>query len=474
MTKKKALSVFTLTMICFAATGNIANIPLTALYGFSSLFYFLFSALFFFIPLALISAELATSWPQHGGVYLWTKKAFGGSWGFLAIWLQWVQNLAWFPTMLTFIAATFGFIFSPDLANDKIYIFTVFVIVFWTITFLNFLGIKTSGRISTFCITLGTILPGLIIVALGITWWAKGNPNQITFSADAFFPNLKSMSQLALLASLVITTSGMEMPAVHAKDVTNPQKSYPKAILFATILIFSIFSLGALSIASIIPQDKISLGSGAIQGFARFLTEFNLSWGIPILAGMMSLGALGMLNTWTLGPARGLLATAQEGELPSFFRKVNKQDMPVAILLLQAIITTILGSVILFEPTINQAYFILYDLTAILYLLMYLLMFTAFIYLRYKYPKQKRPFKVPFGNFGLWAIGGIGTLCVIFLIIVGFFPSQQIGTSNIFFYELFLIGGVLILAVLPLCFHYLYHDKWHAKWKKEKQKKIKF
>jgi len=297
MRKKKPLTVFILAMICFAATGNIANIPLIALYGVSSIFYFAISALIFFIPLALISAELATSFPKAGGVYLWVREAFGSSFGFLAIWLQWIQNVVWFPTMLIFIASTFGYIISPDLVNNKIYIFSIFIITFWGITFLNFLGIKTSGLFSTICIVLGTILPGIVIVILGIIWFLKGFPREIAFTFDNFFPNLRSMSQLALLASFVITTSGMEMPAVHAKDVDNPRKNYPKAILIATILIFGIFSLGALSVAMIIPEAKISLGAGAISGFSHFFKAYNLSWAVPIFAFLMTFGALGMLNT---------------------------------------------------------------------------------------------------------------------------------------------------------------------------------
>ncbi|KPK33678.1 MAG: hypothetical protein AMS24_00415 [Chlamydiae bacterium SM23_39] len=460
MKNKKPLTVFLLAMICFAATGNIANIPLTALYGFSGLFYFAFSAIFFFIPLALVSAELATGWPQSGGIYLWVKKAFGSSFGFIAIWLQWVQNLAWFPTMLIFIASTFGFIIFPELASNKIYIFSVFIIVFWSITLLNFFGVKTSGLFSTICITLGTIFPGIFIVILGIIWMIKGYPKQIVFSFDSLVPSVKSFSQLALLASFVITTSGMEMPAVHAKDVQNPRKNYPKAILIATILIFSIFSIGSISLAVVIPKSQISLGSGTISAFSYFLKAYHLNWIIPILGILMTFGALGMLNTWTLGPARGLLTTAQEGELPAIFRKVNKKNMPVSILLMQALISTLLGLVILFEPTINQSYFLLYDLTALLYLLMYLLLFASFIRLRFKYADHPRPFKVPFKSFGMWLIGGIALSGVLFCLLMGFFPPEQIEPENIIFYEVFLIGGIVIFAIIPFVIHRFFHKKW--------------
>ena len=126
--------------------------------------------------------------------------------------------------------------------------------------------------------------------------------------------------------------------------------------------------------------------------------------------------------------------------------------------------------VILFLPTINESYFILYDLTSILYLLMYILLFAAFIRLRFKEKNRHRPYSVPFGNIGVWLFGGTGFLCVCFLLVMAFFPSTEVKISSVAFYEFFLFLGVFFLAVVPFIWHKVRHKKWHADWVEEKNR----
>ena len=116
------LTVFSLVMITVGSVDSIRNLPATALFGSSLIFFFLFAALFFLIPSALVSAELSAAWPEQGGIYVWVKKAFGQQIGFLTIWFQWIENVVWYPTILSFTAGTLGYLISPNLANDKIFL----------------------------------------------------------------------------------------------------------------------------------------------------------------------------------------------------------------------------------------------------------------------------------------------------------------------------------------------------------------
>ena len=83
------LSVFTMTMLTVAAVLSLRNLPSQAEYGYSIIFYITAAAICFFVPSALVSAELASAYPEDGGVYLWVKQAFGPRWGFVAIFMQW-------------------------------------------------------------------------------------------------------------------------------------------------------------------------------------------------------------------------------------------------------------------------------------------------------------------------------------------------------------------------------------------------
>jgi glutamate:GABA antiporter len=445
----RILNVFTLGMINVAAVCGIRNLPVMAEYGFSSFFFILLAAVSFFIPASLVSAELATGWPKAGGVFAWVKEAFGHRTGFLAIWLQWIENAIYYPALLSFIAATLAYIFNPDLANNKIYTLSVVLIVFWGTTFINLFGMRTSGWVSTLCVICGTLLPGMVIMGLGIEWFFSGKPLQISFDWAHFIPNLSSPDQLVFFTGIIVALLGMEMSAVHALNVKNPQKDYPKAIFLSAVIILAFYILGSLAIAIVIPQAQINLVAGSLQAFSYFVNAYGIGWLVPVMAALILIGAIGLLSTWTVGPPRGLLAAAQSGDLPPLFRRVNRHEMPVSLMIFQAFLVTSLSVLFLFMPSVNSAFWILTVLLAQLYLIMYILMFAAAIKLRYKKPDAPRPYKIPCGKAGIWIVAGIGILGSLFTIIMGFFPPAQIPTGNAAFYISFLVIGIVVLCFAP-------------------------
>ena len=141
---KKTLGVFSLVMINVIAVDSLRSLPFSAEYGVSLIFYYILAAAAFFIPTALVSAELATGWPNKGGVYIWVREAFGDRWGFLVIWLQWIYNVVWYPTILSFVAGTLAYLINPHLADSKTYMLSVILITFWGATLLNMFGMKLS------------------------------------------------------------------------------------------------------------------------------------------------------------------------------------------------------------------------------------------------------------------------------------------------------------------------------------------
>lgn len=457
----RALGVFTLAMINVAAICSIKNWPLTASYGFSSVFFYLFAGLLFFVPVSLVAAELATGWPERGGVFVWVKEALGHKWGFLAIWLLWIENVIWYPTILSFIAATIAFSFNPALAESTSYMFAVIFVAFWGATFLNMRGMKASGLISSIGAVAGTIIPGILIIALGFIWFFSGKPSHIEMNWGSFIPNLSSVQQIVFLAGVVLGFAGMEMSAIHAKDTINPQKSYPRAILLSALLIVGLSVLGTLAIAIVIPQNKISLVAGSMEAIRIFLNNYHLSGLVPVVAFLVALGALGQMSTWLVGPSRGLLAAAQNGELPPFLHKENKHAMPVNLLIVQGIIVSFLALLFLFMPNINSSFWILLALMTQLYLVMYFLMFISAIVLRYKKPHVKRAYKIPFGNVGIWVVCGVGFTMALATMVIGFFPPEQLETGSLAFYESFLIVGTVLFCLIPFFILRFKKNSWN-------------
>jgi len=449
-----------LTMINVATIGSVKNWPLTAEYGFSSVFFFLLATLIFFIPTALVSAELATGWPKVGGVFAWVKEAFGHRTGFLAAWLLWVQTIVWYPTALSFIAAAIAYIFNPELALNNWFTFSIILLVFWSTTLVNLRGMRTSGWISSMGMILGTFLPGIFIIVLGAIWYFSGAPSQIDFTRKAFFPNLTSISQMVLFAGVLISLAGIEMSAVHARDVVNPRKNYPKAILYSLLIILGLSIPGVLAIALVIPQSEISLLAGSLQAISIFLGAYNLKAFTPLLAFLIALGTIASVSTWVVGPTKGLLAAAEAGDLPPRFRKLNENGMPKPLLLFQATVVTFLGLIFVLFPTLNEAYWMLMALVTELYLIMYLLMFGAAIKLRYKRPTTERPYKIPGGNAGMWIICLVGILACIYTMVIGFFPPDHIPVQSRSTYISLMAAGVLLFSLGPTLILLFQKPEW--------------
>lgn len=457
------LTVFLLAMMNVAIVLSLRGLPLMAKEGFSLVFYLLFALIIFLIPTALVSAELATAWEEEGGVFRWVTEAFGEKTGFTAIWLQWSQNIFWYPTVLAFAAGALAYLFEmPELAENPLYNIGVILVIYWGSTFINLRGMGAAGWLSSSGVLLGTILPGVLIIVLGLIWWGMGKPLQFATSGNNFIPNFSNFSNLTLLAGIILLFAGMEVNAVHVKEVKNPRRSFPLAILLSVVIIFGVFFLGSLAVAAVIPAEDISLTAGIMQAFGQLLDGFGIRWLLPILGLFIAYGAVGGVAAWIVGPSKGMFATSKLGLLPPVLSHANKRGVPSHILIVQGIVISIISLTYLVTPTVSSAFFLLTDLTVMLYLIMYLLLFAAAIRLRYKDPNRKRPYKIPGGNFGMWCVAGIGMLGSLFAIFVGFFPPVQL-PFKLEFYVGFLGSGVILALILPQIIYGMRKPSWKRK-----------
>jgi len=457
---RRSINVFVLSMLSMAVVISLRNLPLTAEYGLSLIFFYCFAALFFMLPYAFVSAELASAWPKAGGVYVWVKEALGERWGFFAIWMQWFHNMTWYPAMLAFVAAGFAYAFEPSLIHNKFYLISVVLGGFWGITFLNFFGIKTSSWLSTYCVVVGVIIPGALLISLGSIWVFRGMPISIQISRAHLLPDFSSWSNLVFLSGIFLSLSGLEANANLAREVKHPQKSYPRAIFIAAAITLTILILGSLCIAFVIPRKEISLVAGLFDAFNSFFKIYNLGWLVPYIAVVTVIGALGELNAWAIAGVKGLFVTTEHGSLPPIFHKLNRQFVPVNLLLFQAIIVTFASVIILLMPNINIAYWILSALSSQMYLLMYILLLISGIVLRYRKPNVVRPYRLPFKNVMMWICSIVGTITCIFAISVSLYPPHALGEVNFLVYETCLAGGLIISILIPLTIHYFRKPHW--------------
>jgi putative glutamate/gamma-aminobutyrate antiporter len=467
---RRVLSVFVLAMLNVSIMASLRNLPLVAEFGLSAVFFFFLVAIFFLVPCALISAELATGWPKSGGIYIWVREGLGDRWGFMAIWMQWVHNVAWYPVIMSFTAVTLAFVISPGLAEHKWFVLSVILIGFWGMTLLNYLGIKTSGWFSTIGVIVGTILPGLFIIVLGLYWITGGNPVQTELSWNALIPSFSNLGNLVFLAGLFLAFAGLEVSAAYASDVQNPQKNYPRAIILGAVITFAIFMLGSLAIAFVIPKDEISIVAGLMEAFRTFFEHYHLTWILPVMAILLVIGAIAEVNSWIIGPVRGLYATSIHGNLPPYFQKLNRHDVPTRLLLFQAILMSITSLVFLYMPQIESGFWILTALSAQSYLIMYILMFVAALTLRYTKPKVPRAYRVPFKSRGIWIFCIMGILSSCFAIVLCFVPPSNLQIGSTVSYVSLLLIGLFVMCAIPHVIHFSRKPHWAIKIDTKKKK----
>lgn len=449
VTPKKVLSVFSLVMINVIAVDSLRTIPMGAKFGFALIFYYFFAALFFFIPTAFVTAELATSWPQRGGLYIWVREAFGVRLGLLVIWLQWIYNIVWFPAILSFVTGTLAFIIEPALVENKYFMLSVILLFFWGATFINFFGMRASSLVSTLGSLFGTLFPMLLIIFLGGLWIWRGQPTQIYFNVDALIPDSYALKEVVYLTAIVYGLVGLEMSSVHAGEVFHPERDYPKALLISVLIILLSLVLTSLAVAVVIPKTELNLVVGLIQAFSVFFDDFGLQAWVKWIAVAMILGGLASVATWIIGPTKGLLVASEDGLLPKIFEHTNEKAVPTTILIWQAIIVTLLCTVFLVIPTVSGAYWFLTALAAQLSLIMYAIMFVSAIRLRYCHVDHVRPFRIPGKNYGIWMIAGSGCILSLVVVGIGFMPPSDINVGNIYLYDTFLVLGIVIFCLPP-------------------------
>lgn len=255
----------------------------------------------------------------------------------------------------------------------------------------------------------GTVIPGILIIALGIWWVLAGHSTHIQFTWQALIPEFQ-LETMVLFSGILLSLVGVEVAAYHIREAKKPQRDYPRALALASLFILLISILGTLSIAIVVPQKEISLLSGLIQAFTVFFQAFNLSWAVPVLAFLALVGSLAGVNTWIVGPAKGLLITAQDGYLPPVLARINAKGVPVGMLLFQAMVGTILSFVFLWMDSHSAAYWILTALSAQFAVVEYGFVFASAVRLRYLKPEKERAYQVPgktwhMGSFWYWHFG---------------------------------------------------------------------
>lgn len=433
------LNILGLVALAVISVDSIRNLPVNAQYGLPVVTFYVIAGLTFFFPLQSAASELAVKFPVTGGSYLWIQAAFGPRFGILSIWLQWVYNMIWYPLIFTFMSSTLGSMINSDLEKNNWFILVGSLVFFWSVSAIAFRGVEAQGVFSVFCTIVGTLLPMAFMIILASFWLLDGRQPAIELSFAGLLPNNGTMQNLAYFNNILFSLLGIEVVAMHAKDVINPETAYPKALRIAGIIIITSLTFSSLALCIIVSPAELSLISGMMEAFSAFFKAYNMSWATYFIGVAIIVGSLGVASSWIISLARGLHVAFTDSNSFAPLLKLNRYGMPYVILFGQGLIYSCLVMIFALFPSVNSSYWLLSTMTGQFSLFYYCILFTAVMKLR----KQNGALN--------WksAIGPCFAIMTCLVgIIVGYLPPDTVEKKDYFLFELLLVGGEL-LFLLP-------------------------
>ena len=464
--KIAVISMMAFAIMNFTTLVSLRGLPSMAEYGLTSIFYFVFAAIVFLIPTSLVAAELAATFPKQGGVFRWVSEAFGPRWGFAALYYQWQAIVIWFPTVLIYGSVALAYIWWPEsfdkaLAANKLYTIAVVLAVYWFVTLFTFRGVGASARLSSLGGLCGTMIPGAILIILAGIYVAMGKPIHLPLHTG-LLPDFSKFQNMVLAAGVFLYYAGMEIQAVHIKNLPNATRNYPLSVLIAAVMVVVIFILGTLAVGVVIPQKDINLNQSLLIAYRDLWGALSMPWLGNVMALMLVAGVLGQASALVGGISTGLFTVGKAGYLPRVLQKANAHAMPVRILVLQGALISLLCIVFAVVPSVQSTYQLLSQMATIIYLVMYLIMFVAAIRLRYTQPHKARPFRIPGGNFGMWAVGAVGLVGALLAMTLSSIPPKQISTGSPAVYVGLLLGGAVVFVAIPFILFAFHKPNWKA------------
>lgn len=433
-----------LAVLTVASVGSLGSAPALAVFGLASVFLYVLPALVFLLPISLVSAELSSGWP--GGVYNWVREGISPPMGLLAVWCEFAQTIFFYPALLAQVAGTLAYVFDPRLAGNGVYNAVVIIVLFWAGVLVSSRGMALVADFSSSGTLIGTFIPTVIIVGLGIAYLVQGKHSAAPMTSGHLLPAWHGLASIVLVVSSFFTYAGVEVNAVHVDELRNPGRDYPRSIYLAVALVLVIFISSTLAISWVVPSHQISLTVGVMQAFNRLLTHFGVTWAVPLIAIALAVGALAGMWTWLDGPSEGLLRIGREqGFLPPYFQRVSRKGIEVRILAAQGAVITVIALLYAFIPIVSHAYWIFVAMATQVYLIMYVLMFVAAIRLRRLQPDRARGYRAP--ALGLLTV--LGVVSSVVALVIGFIPPAQFGHSDPLVYAVLILAGIAAVGLLP-------------------------
>jgi amino acid transporter len=441
-------------LLFYLVTGfTVRWVGTAAAAGPSSIVIWIGAGLAFYLPLMFTVLELSSRYPDEGGCYVWSKKAFGDFAGFITGWTYWTCNLPYFPGLFYFTAA--AALFMGGSSWRSLGASPLYFIAFSLISLIIAAGVNVRGLgVGKWLHNLGAVgvwVPGLVLMALGL-WVGLHYGSATKFTAQNVIPSTR-LKDIVFWSTIAFSLSGLESASMLGGEIQNPRRNIPRALLLAGALITLLYVLSTVAMLAALPQGEIASLQGFMQAIESIGTRIGAGWLVIPVAALVVLGGLGQAGAWFAAGGRLPFVAGIDRFLPAAFGRLHpRYGSPHVSLLTQGVVAA--GFIFLGQAgtSVKGAYDVLVSMSIISYFIPYLLMFAAMMRLQ-REPAPKEAIRVPGGRWAGTILGSVGLLTTAVSIVLALIPAPDepnkvLAVTKVAGLTLLLVGaGALVYAL---------------------------
>ena len=450
---KRALGLRDLVLFYVVASLSLRWIAVAAAAGPSSIVIWLIGVATIFLPLALCVMELSSRYPEEGGMYVWSKRAFGDFSGFLTGWSYWMSNLPYFPAVLYFAASNALYVAGnrgKALQTSPTF-FLIFSFCGLSLALvMNIVGLNIGKWLNNLG-AIGAWLPVGLLCVVGVIALRRFG-SATSFDAASLKPSL-NLGNAGVWATLMFAFAGAESASCMGGEIKDARRIIPRALLIAGVLIAGGYILGTVAVLVVLPHQQLNGLEGimqAISGSAERIGWYGLGPAVALLICLANLGAVG---AFLAAMSRLPFVAGIDRYLPPAFGRVHpKWQTPHIALIAQGVACAVFVLLGQLGSSIRSAYQVLVSMSIIISFVPYLFIFAALIRLQ-REPAGPGIVRIPGGKPVATALGIVGFVATCATIVGSMVPdpsepNKALVVGKIVLLTIAVIGGGVLLYAL--------------------------
>jgi len=434
-------------VLFYVITGiSLRWIATAAAAGPSSIVIWIGAWLCFYTPLALSVLELSSRYPNEGGLYIWSKRAFGDFSGFMSAWTYWTSNLPYFPAVLYFAASNILFMRQAawqHLSNNATFYIVFSLLTLTVATLLNVIGLDVGKWLHNLGAIAMWIPVGIVIVMGFVAWHRFGSAT--AFTVHSMTPSTH-LNDLIFWSVLTFAFGGSEAASFMGEEIKNARRTIPLALLLAGVTITICYILGTVCVLLALPSSQVNDLQGLVQAVSKTSSRVGFPGVLPLAAFLISLSNVGAAGAYLAAVARLPFVAGLDRFLPPAFGALHPRwKTPWVALLTQFV----LGVVFIFlgqaGTSVKGAYDVLVSMGVITYFIPYLYLFAAMIRLQ-REPAGSDVIRVPGGTVMAKVVATVGFLTTTLTIALSLIPQPDEPNKPLALFKI--VGGCGALLLI--------------------------